>query len=288
MPDLSKLSSYQNPEGTLKDRLAPRVKDRLGMINWAGFKDRTVLDIGCNNGMFVREAMKHGAKRAVGVDKSDCIIGARQLAKGKEEFWQVDVESEEFKRFCPRFDIVMVLSVLTHLKDKEVFLDWLDGIVKFALYFETNHGEPNKKHIELVKKHIYFDSCHYLGPTDIPEKPHYMWLCLKSSHEMRYPDISTAPVVFVPLNKITGIDEETILRQTTTYSVDSEKFLKLKEDIKKRGIREPIILEESFKMFQGGHRYLAAKQLGYKDVPCRIIKSGLRQTKIDGRPIRRL
>ena len=88
-----KLSSYQNAEGTLKDDLAPRVlvKNRLRLIDWNLFKDKTVIDLGCNNGLFVREALKHGAKRAVGVDSSDCIIGARELAKQEglnAEFWQ--------------------------------------------------------------------------------------------------------------------------------------------------------------------------------------------------------
>jgi len=238
----------------------------------------TVLDIGCNNGLFVREAMKHGATRAVGVDKSDCIIGARELAKEegvKVEFWQTDVESKEFKRFCPRFDMVIVFSLLTHLRDKEAFLDWLDGKIKYILYFESNHGEIHKNQIDLVKKHIYFGSCQYLGPSDIPEKPHYMWLCKKPHHEMRYPQITNAPFRFIPLDRIKGIDEKTIMKQKFSYPVDSEKFLKLKEDISIRGIRDPIVVttreDGDFDMFQGGHRYLAAKYLKYKEVPCKII-----------------
>ena len=66
-----------------------------------------------------------------------------------------------------------------------------------------------------------------------------------------------------------------VLNQDTTYSVGSEKFLKLKEDIKIRGVRDPIIIRRKkhnrLIIFQGGHRFLAAKQLGYKDVPCKII-----------------
>jgi len=274
--DINKLSSYQNPEGKLKDRLVPRVESRLGKIDWNIFKGRTVLDIGCNNGLFVREAIKHGATRAVGVDISDCIQGAKELGDG--EFWQMNVNSKEFRKFCPRFDIVVLFSVLTHIGrngDIDEFLDWLDDRVKYVLFFESNHGERYKKHIDLVRKHIYFEKCVYLGPSDIPEKPHYMWVCKKADHEMKYPQITSAPVTFLPINDIVGVDEKTILSQKITYPVTSDKFKDLVSDIKDRGIREPIVVrarkDGKFNMFQGGHRYLAAKQLGYKYVPCKVI-----------------
>ena len=270
-----KLSSYQNPEGTLKDRLAPRTNMRLDMIDMDIVKGKTVLDIGCNNGYFVRKALEHGATRAVGVDKSDCIEGARELSKGTNaEFWQTNLDSPEFRKYCPRFDVVFLLSVITHVRDKEEFLNWLDDKVKYMLVFESNHGERNKQHIDLVNKHMYFEDVEFLGRSDIPEKPHYIWVCKKASHEMRYPIISRTETQFIPISRIGGMDEEIIMKQDTTYSVDSDKFKALKEDIRQRGIRDPLIVKaykNSYGIFQGGHRYLAAKQLGYKDVPCKVI-----------------
>ena len=265
------LSSYQNPEGKLKDRLAPRTDLRLDMIDYSLFKNETVLDIGCNNGYFVRRAIEAGARRAVGVDKSDCILGARKLAKGKEEFWQTNVDSPEFRRFCPKFDIVLLLSVITHLRDKEEFLDWLDSRIRFRLIFESNHGEPNKKHIELVRKHIYFDKVEYLGASDIPEKPHYLWMCEKVPHELRYTMLKGIETEFVPVNKII---EKDILDQKNRYDKDSEKYKALREDIKNRGIREPLILQErkGLHIFQGGHRLEIAKELKMKEVPCKILR----------------
>src|SRR3990167_129234 len=276
--DSSKLSSYQNPEGTLKDRLAPRTDLRLKMFKPDWFNYRTVLDLGCNNGYFTRYAMKSGALRAVGVDESDAVIGARELAKQEgvnAEFWQTDLDGVEFRKYCPRFEVVLLFSVLTHLKNKEEFLEWLDDKVMYRLIFESNHGEPNKKHIDLVTKYMYFENVEYLGASDIPSKPHYMWVCTKANHEIRYPLISKCPIEFVPVDKITGWTEETILNQKTKYDLQSEKFQRLKADIKQRGIREPLIVEQRrggvIVGFQGAHRYMAAKQLGYKDVPCRVL-----------------
>jgi len=276
MTDPSILSSYQDPEGTLKDRLAPRTDMRKYMIDWDIVNHRTVLDLGCNNGYFTREAMRHGAKRAVGVDVSDAILGARELAKGTgAEFWQLNLDSKEFRRYCPRFDVVFLFSVITHLRDKEEFLDWLDGIVKYILIFESNHGEKNKQHIELVKKYLWLEEIEYLGPSDIPEKPHYMWVCKKATHEMRYPVFSETPIEFIPLNRIIRMDDDIVLNQDTTYGVDSDKFKRLKQSIKERGMRDPIIVKRRkpglYGIFQGGHRFLAAKELGYKEVPCKVV-----------------
>lgn len=272
-----KLSSYQNPEGKLKDKLAPRTDLRLSLIKPNWFYHKTVLDIGCNNGYFTRLAKKSGAYRAVGVDKSDCIEGAKELSKMegvKAEFWQVDVESKEFQRFCPRFDVVILFSCITKLKDKEKFLDWLDGRVKYMVLFESNHGEKNKEHIELLKKHMYFESVEFLGRSDIPEKPHYMWVCKKASHEIRYPMLEKAPIEFLSLDEITGWTEDKVFQQKTSYGLDSPIQLELIEDIKKRGFREPLIIQfykGKYIGFNGIHRYFAAKKLGYKSVPCKVI-----------------
>ena len=272
-----KLSSYQNPEGKLKDRLAPRTDLRLSMINPSLFKGKSVLDIGCNNGYFTRLAMKNGATRAVGVDISSCIEGAKELAKEenvKAEFWQLDVESKEFQRFCPKFDVVILFSCLTKLKDKEKFLDWLDGQVGYIVLFESNHGEVNKQHIELLKKHMYFSSVEYLGRSDIESKPHHMWICKKPSHEIRYGFLRSAPLEFLHIDEIHNWSEERILSQKEKYNLKSEKFLELKKDIRKRGIRDPLIIQYykgEYIGFNGIHRYFAAKQLGYKYLPCKVI-----------------
>jgi len=284
--DNSKLSSYQNPEGTLKDRLVPRTNKRLDIFaesfddGWLNKK--SVLDLGCNNGYFVRYALKHKASRAVGVDISDCIDGAKELAKNegynKAEFWQVNMESKEFQRFCPKFDVVFLLSSLAKVKDKDRFLNWLDGVVVERLVFESNHGEVHKNDIELVKKHIYFKKIKYLGPSEIPEKPHYMWDCWRPSHEIRYPFIKNIPVEFIRTSDVTGWDMTSIYKQKTVYDLKSDEYKNLKEDIRQRGFREPIIVtyhdgDKYYKGFQGLHRYFTAIDLKYKYIPVKVIRN---------------
>jgi len=276
-----KLSSYQNPEGKLQDRLVPRTNMRLPMFRFGWFNKRSVLDIGCNNGYFTRLAMKSGAKRAIGIDIGDCIEGAKELAikEGvpKCEFWKMNVEDPIFQKFCPKFDVVLLLSAFAKIKDKEKFLNWLDGIVTERLVFESNHGEVHKQDIELIKKHIYFKEIEYLGPSEIPEKPHYLWNCLKVDHTKRFGIIASAPFEFVPIDKITGWDEHSIMKQKTRYRLDSEEFLNLKRDIKEKGLKEHLVVNKrpngDYEGFQGSHRYFACKQLGYKYVPCKVLQN---------------
>jgi len=279
---LNKLSSYQNPEGLLQDRLVPRTEMRNSMFQAEWFERMSVLDLGCNNGFFCRLAKKLGSQRTVGVDISPCIEGAKLLAKKDEldcEFWQLDMESVEFQRFCPKFDTVLLMSSLAKIKDKERFLKWLDTIVKGRLIFESNHGEVHKKDIELIQKYMYFKYVDYLGPSEIPEKPHYLWCLSRIDHTRRYKELYYMNVEFVPIDKIIGWDEKSILEQKTKYKVDSEEFKKLKEDIRQNGVKDPLIVNWRptgfFEGFQGGHRYLACKELGYKVLPCYVFKNRL-------------
>lgn len=276
--NLEKLSSYQNPEGKLQDRLVPRTPMRLPMFKPEWFEGKTVLDLGCNNGYFTRFAKQSGATRAVGVDVSDCITGARELSRDTGcEFWQINMESPEFMRFCPRFDVVLLLSALAKVKDKERFLNWLDGIVGGRLIFESNHGEVHKRDIELVRKHLYFKYVEYLGPSEIPEKPHYLWDCQRIDHTKRYGVIASSPMCFVELDKITGWDEKALVNQKTRYDLSSDEFKALKEDIRRRGLREYLVVngrpDGTYEGFQGAHRYFACKQLGYKYVPCKVLQN---------------
>ena len=51
-----------------------RFLKRTTMWNPSDFKGKTVLDLGCNNGMLAIEAKKCGASRVVGVDKHIAVL----------------------------------------------------------------------------------------------------------------------------------------------------------------------------------------------------------------------
>lgn len=53
---------------------------RLSRYKFSDFKGKTVFDIGCNLGMFMRAAHDQGAKRVVGLDWPDMVEVSRELA----------------------------------------------------------------------------------------------------------------------------------------------------------------------------------------------------------------
>ncbi len=77
-------------------------------------------------------------------------------------------------------------------------------------------------------------------------------------------------IFYLPVEKI--VPEENRFK-----SLDDELFEKLVESIKSYGILEPLIVSRGkedglYVLIQGHQRYAAAKQLGLKEIPCKMIE----------------
>jgi len=79
----------------------------------------TVLDIGCGQG-YVAEEIAQRAAKVVGVDQY-----IRESPNPKIEFKRWNVDSGEFPVDVSEFDQVLMLDVIEHLKDPEVFMERL-------------------------------------------------------------------------------------------------------------------------------------------------------------------
>jgi SAM-dependent methyltransferase/uncharacterized protein YbaR (Trm112 family) len=97
---------------------------RAAFLDWvlplseADFAGRVVLDAGCGMGRFTEIAASFGARAVVGVDLSDSVEVAQQVARQHENLHVVqgDLLRLPFKR---AFDLVYTLGVLHHLPDGE-------------------------------------------------------------------------------------------------------------------------------------------------------------------------
>ncbi len=130
--------SYQAIE--LPYGLSTGGKDRSWTCNKIFPQDmsgKSVLDIGTKYGYFCFEALKRGAKRVVGIDVNpEDIRKARLLAEclGAEvEFLNFDIEKEELQE---KFDYVLCLNLLHHLKNPSGFLDKVIDLTKERLVLE--------------------------------------------------------------------------------------------------------------------------------------------------------
>lgn len=284
MPDHKYWSDYQ--EIYLKGkkiREGERNDKRISMFNWNEFKDRDVLDIGCNSGMFALEAKRRGARRVVAVEKEDCILNGREIAEKENldvEFWQLDMESVEFRRYCPKFDIVIFLSMYGYLRgDPAEYLNWLDLKIRRVMYFETNANGKHKQQIEALRKHTTFAAYLYVGPGNQEGRAfHQFWRCLRSKHDLKVIEAEQIPVTFIPIK-----DAIPLRLAFTPYGVDDPKFHELKVDIKEHGLKMPLMGYKippnskfygrfRYRVAEGAHRFVALQQLGYKDFPCRIVE----------------
>jgi tRNA (mo5U34)-methyltransferase len=103
-------------------------------------RGRTVLDIGCNAGFYCIEMKRRGAERVVGIDFDDVCIAQARFAS---DVTGVDLELHrmsvyEVKDLRERFDIVLFMGVLHHLRHPLLALDLIhDHVVGGNLVFQS-------------------------------------------------------------------------------------------------------------------------------------------------------
>ncbi len=136
---------------------------------------KTVLDVGCNYGYFCLEAKKRGADRVVGYDISpEAIRKARMLAECMNldvEFHVLDVESS-----LPgeRFDYILVMNLLHHLRDPLGFLRKIADLCRERLILEiATLGPHDSRKIGLsflVRRFLSRYPIIYVPPVEIESK----------------------------------------------------------------------------------------------------------------------
>ena len=106
----------------------PRIKwQRFAHVIPADLRGKSVLDIGCNAGFYGIEMGKRGASRVVGIDTDDVYLDQARFAARVNG---VDLELHNMGvydvwRLCERFDLVILMGVLYHLRHPMLALDLL-------------------------------------------------------------------------------------------------------------------------------------------------------------------
>jgi tRNA (mo5U34)-methyltransferase len=118
----------------------PRVKwQRFEGALPADLRGATVLDIGCNGGFYSIEMKRRGADRVLGVDVDPRYLAqahlAAELSGVRIELRQLSVY--EIARLQERFDIVLFMGVLYHLRYPLLGLDIVARKVGRRMIFQT-------------------------------------------------------------------------------------------------------------------------------------------------------
>ena len=101
---------------------------------------KTVLDIGCNAGFYALEMKRRGADRVLGIDSDERYLAQAKFAA---EVSGLDVELRrlsvyEVPQIGERFDLVLFMGVLYHLRHPLLALDLLhDYVVGDTLVFQS-------------------------------------------------------------------------------------------------------------------------------------------------------
>ncbi|MBZ9936956.1 TIGR04290 family methyltransferase [Mesorhizobium sp. BR1-1-16] len=129
---------------------------------------KTVLDIGCNAGFYSIEMKRRGASRVLGIDFDDRYLSQARFAADATgisvEFRKMSVY--EIGALRERFDIVLFMGVLYHLRHPLLALDLLrEHVVGDLLVFQSmQRGSPDL---------VDLDGDYDFRRADIFEDPRY-------------------------------------------------------------------------------------------------------------------
>ena len=127
------------PEHFLGDY--PQVKWRAFAGSLPGdLSGKSVLDIGCNAGFYAIEMKRRGAARVLAIDHDDCYLAQARFAADvngvKIELAKLSIY--DVAAIGERFDVVLCLGVLYHLRHPLLALDLIyEHVAKDLLVFQT-------------------------------------------------------------------------------------------------------------------------------------------------------
>lgn len=109
------------------------------------FRGKTVLDIGCNAGFYALEMKRRGASRVVAIDRDARCIEQARFAAGvlglEIEFHELNLY--RIAELGTRFDLVMCMGVIDHLRHPLLALDQLyDHVVADLLLVQSIQRGP--------------------------------------------------------------------------------------------------------------------------------------------------
>jgi tRNA (mo5U34)-methyltransferase len=144
-------------------------------------RGRRVLDIGCNAGFYSIEMKRRGASRVIGIDDD-----ARYLAQARfaADYLQLDIEFRQLSvydvaQLGERFDVVLFMGVLYHLRHPLLALDLLHDHVVGDLLVVQSMLRGNNGAITVAPDYSFEE----VAIFDAPEYPKLHFVEQRYAHD---------------------------------------------------------------------------------------------------------
>jgi tRNA (mo5U34)-methyltransferase len=158
-------------------------------IKWRTFRDsipadlsgKTVLDIGCNAGFYSIQMKRRGAARVLGIDFDPVYLAQARFAA---QVTGLDIEFREMSVYDvaslgERFDVVMFMGVLYHLRHPLLALDLIhEHVTRDLMVFQSM--QRGSKEVAAVAPDYSF---HEQGMFDHPGYPAMYFVEQSYSHD---------------------------------------------------------------------------------------------------------
>jgi tRNA (mo5U34)-methyltransferase len=149
----------------------PRVKwDRFAHAIPADLTGKTVLDIGCNAGFYAFEMARRGAARVVGIDHDPAYLAQARFAAELLGFPAIEfrqVSTYDVGALQERFDVVLFLGVLYHLRHPLLALDLIHEHVTRDLLVVQSMQRGSNEVAPVATDYEFEETAHF----DAPEYP---------------------------------------------------------------------------------------------------------------------
>lgn len=270
-------------------------------------KGMTLVDMGCNAGLFLKLAEEKGFDHVIGVDANEEAV-RRGLA------WR-DKNGGKYKIICssmekciddlPMADFTVFANVHYYFTIND-WLDYLDKLQTKTGYCIVVTGYKKHKNVCWASADIsdirsYFKNWDEVGfidelPTDGDPSPRRLWaLCFKSRFIDKIPTnslVTRNPNLdgfYEELDKGIPYKNTQYYNHVKSYRKKwsegrlnrwTEERIRVFEDVKKNGLLKPIIIHSDSVILDGNHRYGVIKYLGEKDIFVRRVGSNTTETKI--------
>jgi SAM-dependent methyltransferase len=156
--------NYQSMNGLKGQR---NLEFRKNFFDSEDFKDKTILDIGCNMGQMCQYAISLGAKHVLGIDYDKSVIQKANLLNksDKIQFVSDDIDNYFMYTQLEKKDTILLLSVIgtLELENRYGILAKLASKTKIVLYLEGHISSKYEDLVDMIIKYTDFTNIEFKG-----------------------------------------------------------------------------------------------------------------------------